>query len=266
MNSIDNMLEIFWQDYKAITPQAEKIHTLLQHKSQNVVNDHIAIRTYAHQNIGISRLSSFFLDNGYLEKGEYHFKKKKLYAKHFQYPQPGYPKIFISELQYHQLSSDCQNIIERVIEEIPTEIADEKLLVGGTFWKKIYKEYSTLLDSSEYAAWVYAMGIRANHFTVSVNDLPHFDDIYQLNGFLKENGFSLNSSGGEVKGTPKEKLEQSSTIADKMEVHFQDGNYSVPTCYYEFAKRYPEENGELYQGFIASSADKIFESTNNSHK
>jgi hypothetical protein len=36
----------------------------------------------------------------------------------------------------------------------------------------------------------------------------------------------------------------------------------VPACYYEFARRYPIANGELYQGFIAASADKIFESTN----
>lgn len=31
---------------------------------------------------------------------------------------------------------------------------------------------------------------------------------------------------------------------------------------YEFARRYPDEKGNIYSGFIAKSADKIFESTN----
>ncbi|MGL4837356.1 MAG: DUF1338 domain-containing protein, partial [Shewanella sp.] len=35
-----------------------------------------------------------------------------------------------------------------------------------------------------------------------------------------------------------------------------------PSCFYEFALRYPKANGELYTGFVAASADKIFESTN----
>ncbi len=36
----------------------------------------------------------------------------------------------------------------------------------------------------------------------------------------------------------------------------------IPSCFYEFAKRYPQADGELYTGFVAASADKIFESTN----
>ena len=44
-------------------------------------------------------------------------------------------------------------------------------------------------------------------------------------------------------------------------VKFDEGTLQIPSCYYEFALRYPMTNGELYMGFIASSADKIFEST-----
>ena len=36
----------------------------------------------------------------------------------------------------------------------------------------------------------------------------------------------------------------------------------VPSCYYEFAKRYSDSTGQIYQGFVTASADKIFESTN----
>ena len=83
-----------------------------------------------------------------------------------------------------------------------------------------------------------------------------------MNNLLKEKGFVLNSSGGEIKGTPEDLLRQSSTIADTVKVKFQEGSYEVPCCYYEFAQRYPDSGGHLYNGFVAKSADKIFESTN----
>ncbi|MEZ5198961.1 MAG: DUF1338 family protein [Bacteroidales bacterium] len=73
----------------------------------------------------------------------------------------------------------------------------------------------------------------------------------------------MNDSGGEVKGTPEEMLEQSSTMAGKLNVQFVKGSLDVPSCYYEFARRYPDKSGKLYGGFIAKSADKIFESTDN---
>jgi hypothetical protein len=46
-----------------------------------------------------------------------------------------------------------------------------------------------------------------------------------------------------------------------IEVDFTEGKKEIPGCYYEFARRYPDQSGKLYSGFIAKSADKIFEST-----
>ena len=51
-------------------------------------------------------------------------------------------------------------------------------------------------------------------------------------------------------------------MAGHLDVEFAEGTYRIPSCYYEFALRYKMEDGELYSGFIAKSADKIFESTN----
>ena len=65
-----------------------------------------------------------------------------------------------------------------------------------------------------------------------------------------------------IKGSPEVLLEQSSTMADKVVVNFTDGDVEIPSCFYEFARRYPMDNGQLYTGFVAASADKIFESTN----
>ena len=117
------------------------------------------------------------------------------------------------------------------------------------------------MKESDYAAWVSAFGYRPNHFTVFINELKKFSDIHVLNDFLKEQGFKLNSSGGEVKGSKEVCLEQSSTLANNIEVSFEDKKLTIPACYYEFARRYPLPDGKLYQGFVAASADKIFEST-----
>jgi hypothetical protein len=73
---------------------------------------------------------------------------------------------------------------------------------------------------------------------------------------------SIRSKGGEVKGDIIVKLEQSSTMANKATVRFPDGEAEIPSCFYEFAKRYPLDCGNLYSGSVAASADKIFESTN----
>jgi hypothetical protein len=119
----------------------------------------------------------------------------------------------------------------------------------------------SLKEESDYGAWMGAIGFRPNHFTVSVNELSSFEQLNDLNDFLKENGIKLNESGGEIKGSPEVFLEQSSTLADSVEVEFSDRKMTIPSCYFEFAKRYPMKDGKLYTGFVATSADKIFEST-----
>ena len=91
--------------------------------------------------------------------------------------------------------------------------------------------------------------------------MEQFSTIREVNEFLKDHQFELNQAGGEVKGTPESFLEQSSTMANSVEVDFIDTSLTIPSCFYEFALRHPMASGELFKGFIASSADKIFEST-----
>ncbi len=50
-------------------------------------------------------------------------------------------------------------------------------------------------------------------------------------------------------------------MADKVPVMFTGGEQIIPGGFYEFAKRYQMADGIYYQGFVAASADKIFEST-----
>ena len=131
----------------------------------------------------------------------------------------------------------------------------------GTPWKVNFETYQKLYKESEYAAWLSAFGYCANHFTVDINRLKNFNSVKQVNDYLKLEDYILNASGGEIKGSPDVLLEQSSTMASKVQWHFEDGIHEIPSCFYEFAYRYPTQTGKLYQGFVAASADKIFEST-----
>lgn len=260
----NEIFEKLWADYKTLNPEVDAIYKAFCNHGEEVVNDHIAFRTFNHSRIGIDKLSLIFIKAGYKEKGNYQFDEKKLRAKHFEHESdPFAPRVFISELIMEDFSIEFQKIINNLIDVIPEgfEYTDNLVFAKEIFQPTNYTTYETLRRESEYAAWVYAFGFRANHFTVSVNYLKKINTLQLVNQFLKQEGFTLNSSGGEIKGSPQELLEQSSTLAGIIDYQFTDGVQRIPGCYYEFALRYPDEQGNTYSGFIARSADKIFEST-----
>jgi hypothetical protein len=260
--TLDGLLTKMWKEYVAINPLAQKVYDLLSSKGEKVANDHIALRTFNHKRVTIDVIAKPFLDSGYVYIGDYHFKEKKLYAKHYEHKDSSQPKIYISELKLEEFSADFNKIINDLIGQIPTGLENTfDFSSNGRPWNVDSSTYEKLLKESDYGAWVAAFGYRPNHFTVYINDLKKYSDIKELNNFLKENGFKLNASGGEIKGTPEVYLEQSSTLANNIEVKFSDKSLSIPACYYEFAKRYKLPSGKIYQGFVATSADKIFEST-----
>jgi hypothetical protein len=261
-----------WQNYLRITPSAEKIHALLGrfegnqtsgNSTTDIVNDHIALRTFNIEKVNIHKLAAHFKAVGYVQGGEYDFAAKKLSALHFQHPDPDLPKVFISELRVEELSEQAAALIHKMVDAVDeTRVSADDFLYSGTHWQVSSSDYKRLLEESEYAAWMAAWGYRANHFTVSVNHLSEFDELVQVNQALKDNGFVLNTSGGEIKGGEDVCLAQSSTMADAAPVQFSDTVIDIPSCFYEFAQRYRLPDGNLYHGFVAASADKIFESTN----
>lgn len=269
-NKINKLFANLWQSYVAITPSADKIHDLLEEyetitsgQPATLVNDHIALRTFNIEKVNLDKLAKHFLDLGYTEQGQYDFAQKKLKAKHFEHPDTKQPKVFISELLVEEMPSEVQSIIEKMLTSVADNAAEQDdFLYSGPHWQVSSQEYATLVTHSEYAAWMSVWGYCANHFTVSLNHMQSIDELTDVNSKLKQAGFTLNTSGGEIKGGPEVLLAQSSTMADKIEFEFTDTKKVVPSCFYEFAQRYPMSNGALYQGFVAASADKIFESTN----
>lgn len=263
--TLEDIYNRLWIDYTQQNPDSQKVYDLFLAKGEIVLNDHIAFRTFDDERINIDVLSRVFIQRGYKEMGQYEFEEKHLFAKHFEHKtDKKAPRVFISQLKTKDFSDYLQNTIKNTVDKISEKtLNSDELIFSGNVWEiPSYNTYLRLRNESEYAAWVYVYGFRANHFTVNINALNKYNSIEKVNQLLKDNGFILNSSGGEIKGTKDELLQQSSIMANHISVEFIDGVYSIPGCYYEFAQRYMDENGELYSGFIAKSADKIFESTN----
>jgi hypothetical protein len=259
-----------WADYIAFNPKAKHVYDLILKHEQafdpsvlEIKNDHVAYRTYDLSPINMDALGAVFESHGYKKCDRYLFHDKKLIAFHWEHPDSQLPKVFISELETTKLSPLVQDIAKRAAASVSqASVKKDDFLWSRRPWKASYKTYQELLKESEYAAWMYAFGFRSNHFTISVNALKSFKDLQSLNSFVKESGYPLNTSGGEIKGVPTDLLEQSSTLAEKAQVAFEEGTFEIPACYYEFARRWPASNGQLYGGFLAANADKIFESTN----
>ncbi len=261
---VDRFFDRLWDDYAAMTPQAVRIQAAFEQRGESVLNDHVAFRTLAVEPVQLERLEPHLTALGFRRLEQYTFPARKLRAFGYTPPRPDLPRVFLSELLVDQLSRPAQSILIRCADQVSSAQVDSvDVLWSGRLWDPIaWDEYQLLLDESEYAAWVATIGIRPNHFTISVTDLQQTPSIEEVLEVVEDLGYVVNESGGRVKGSPAVLLEQGSTMADQLSVAFADGvERSVPTCYYEFARRYPDADGQLFQGFVAASADRIFEST-----
>ncbi|MGL4270517.1 MAG: DUF1338 domain-containing protein [Plesiomonas sp.] len=260
-DELNSLLRLWWQDYVALTPVVTRVNSLLGDHA-DLINDHLALRTFDLPTTGLPRLLPLLEALGYRVGGQYQFPERKLDAVHLEHLDPRQPKIFISQLHVAQLSAPAQQLIAALVAQLPATLLDSpEGLAAGRRWQLTLADYQLLLAESEYAAWLAAFGFRANHFTLSVNSLQEFHTLQQLNVVLTQHQIALNQQGGEIKGSPAQKLEQSATLAELVEIPFSDQSYVIPGCFYEFALRYPQEDGSLFQGFIEGSANAIFSST-----
>ena len=264
------IFERFWQPYSTENPDAQRIYDLFTSHGESVVHDHIALRTFDDPRMNIDVIARVFTDNGYEARGNYEFKAKRLRGRHYEHKtDPDAPKVFISELMTDQFSDYLKDTIRGYLNRLDDKsYADKDLVYGGSLWGRIpFETYNRLREESEYAAWLLVYGYRANHFAIKVNELRKFPTLQSVNEFVKRNGYLLNTTAGEIYGTPDELLEQSATMAEIHPFEFSDGVHSIPRCFYEFTLRYNDAAGMQYSGFIAANADKIFQSTDYySHK
>ncbi len=257
--------EYLWQDYIQMAPQAAQLQRLFTERGEQVLNDHVAFRTFNLEPIQLTALEPHILAMGYRRFAPYEFPEKKLRAWGYVPPDDTLPRLFLSELDCSAFSENLQTILHQLCAQVdPKCVQKIDVFLAGRLWAPIsWADYQILLNESEYAAWVAALGLRPNHFTLSVNHLKQTPTLESVLEVIEGVGIALNTSGGRIKGESAVLLEQAYTLADRMAVEFAGGEVrEIPTCYYEFASRYPAADGKLYQGFVAASADRIFESTN----
>lgn len=262
--TLETFFAQLWDDYIAMTPQAQRIHDAFIADGETIINDHVAFRTFDRGPITLSDLEPHLLALGYTRYEPYDFAAKKLRAYGYLPPADDQPRVFLSELKCDELSDAAQRIIDALVAQIdPARVATPDVMWAGRLWDApSFEDYQALMAESEYAAWLAIIGLRANHFTISVNQFRTYDSVEKVLAKVESLGLGINESGGRIKGSPEVLLEQGSTLADRVEFTFAGGQVEkIPSCYYEFAKRYHGNDGTLYQGFVAASADKIFEST-----
>lgn len=290
---IDTVMDGLMRRYRQRVPDVSRVtrHMIedgLIQSEFDIENDHIAFRTMGVPQLGIQSLEKIFLACGYTRRDAYQFEGKKLDAFWYAPPEPTYPRIFISELRVADLSSECGAIIRSYTDEVKEDPVEAIDLTDGqaidaflhqSLWRlPTLADYERLSAESEYAAWVIYNRYYLNHYTVSVHNLPEpYCDLSRFNEFLERHAIKLNDSGGKIKVSDDGLLRQSSTVAEMIDAEFDDGKGGLATrrisgSYVEFAQRLilPEfshlktseiRREHLRDGFEASNADKIFEST-----
>ncbi|MCW4630877.1 DUF1338 family protein [Marinomonas rhodophyticola] len=96
-----------WDHYTAVTPQAQRIQALFKSHGENVLNDHVAFRTFNNSPISLEKLEPQLEAIGYKAYGAFRFENKHLKARCYQHQTDvDSPKIFLSELLSRRAASE----------------------------------------------------------------------------------------------------------------------------------------------------------------
>ena len=255
--------QLCWKQYTKVTPQPQNIQSPLQASGDIATNDHVAFRTFNIDGYDLQAITPLFESLGYQVFNSYEFPDKHLCALAFVVPDdPTAPKVFFSELLCEAFDAEIQSILQDLTSPLDDSLSLHDLLGSYPFKTPTLQQYSMLADASEYAGWLSTMGYQANHFTVNINALNTLHSIDDVIHFSEDHHFPLNAVGGSKKGMPEDLLVQASTLADSVTFTFADGQQqAVPSCFYEFAHRFADRSGKLFQGFVPNNANAIFEST-----
>lgn len=261
---LDHILRLLHEEYASIAPSYGLMEEYLLNRGEELVVDHMGIRTFALNPVSMDCLETVFTSRGYRLTGEYTFPEKHLRARSFSPPSTDFPRIFLSEITEEAFTSSSWDILKRCVDTLDSEITGETLLGAQRNWPPIEgEEYSVLHKESQYAAWVASLGIRVNHVALSVNELGTLDGLEDVNEAIHQLGMSLEVTGKSARALRKSLLAQSSTQADSISHAFAGGDIlQISGGYVEFAHRFRDpETGGLFDGFVTPQANAIFEST-----
>lgn len=289
--SLDRILT----SYLARTPSAVQVIDRVYKQGygeDQLFHDHFAFRTFGVPGLGLESLGSALEAYGYTQQDYYTFPRTHLLAAWYAPPKELYevlPRMFVSQLQIEKLSPKAQAIICSYTDELTDSITSggnsksavmlnawTSAITGTLPWRTPERDdYLTLLEETEYGAWVLVNGYQLNHTALSVHNIKgRVGDIYAFANELVMKGFDLNLEGGIMKVSPDSGLLQCSTVADVVDFSFAGGQvHPVVGAYMEFVERKPlpehqhlAQQGQLREihrrdGFEADSAKNIFAST-----
>ncbi len=71
MTELESLFDSLWHDYAyRLCPSALKVHEILARDGRPIVNDHIALRTFASPQVGLDKLAKHFIALGYRQGKE----------------------------------------------------------------------------------------------------------------------------------------------------------------------------------------------------
>lgn len=258
---MNGFIRELWDNYVTITPSASKIKAFLRLNNDTLATDCIAFQSIDVDSCGVKRISRPFLDMGYVIQRNYCFKERKLQAVHLENPfSKNAPKIFISALLLDHCSAFTKRTLLNAFECY--HFSEENILNLGRQWDISYAIYKKLARESDYAAWLYAHGLRASHFTLNIDQLKNYT-MTELCNKLQNLGVPLYDLGEIIKGSKDKGLRLVRTITDRISVRFEDIHQKVfiPSCYLEFSEKYVIGD-KYFGGFLTDVISKRFESTN----
>lgn len=288
-----------WSIYRQRVDYARVYEAMIKDAGGTVANDHIAFRSLrlvvdsaeGKINLGIPYLESLVSWLGYEVAGEYHFRDRHLYARHYRHPEQDrydLPKLFISELIVEQLPSSIAKLIQNTVRSgaffsLPAwqkssfSLQQDEPAVAKSLVPVFIRPWTppkqsiveTVNEVSQYGAWVLLHGYSVNHFTGYINrqNTPAYPDIESTAQALARQGVPMKESfeGGQASG-----LQQTATqaVMELLPVLDDRGNLKEMLwsyAYYELAERYfiPDSSGNqvLFEGFIAPQAKHLFDMT-----
>lgn len=284
-----------WERYRQRVEYVAAYERVVRETGGAFVNDHIAFRTFACQRpqTGVAGVSRIWEALGYVPAGCYHFPDKHLAAIHFQHANPGFPKLFVSELRVWELGREPREIIARYLadhhEPFPleslvelAEADDSDAEPGGDLLAQAVSQFHelpwplpekddvlALAEESQYAAWTLVHGYNVNHFTSLINSqgVPELGDIEKTVAALRNAGVPMKEG---VEGAPGSKLRQTATAAATIDVAVRDrgAETTMPWtyAYFELAERGEVTDPDTgrpvrFEGFLGPQATNLFEMT-----
>jgi hypothetical protein len=285
--------EKLWQDYSRRVAYARTYQKMIEEAGGAIANDHIAFRSLRLNvgdiNLGIPYVASIAEVLGYEAAGEYEFRDRHIYARHYRHrDRVDLPKLFISELIVEAFPDSIVEKIEATVSsdrffDLKTlkmkansdeAIASTLQTVFTRPWQPPKRSIVEAINQvSQYGAWVLLHGYSVNHFTGYINrqNSDRYRDIETTASGLADRGIPMKDA---IEGSRGSGLRQTATQAvTEMVAVWDDAKGELTEipwtyAYYEIAERNFVEvaSGQsvLFEGFLDAQAQNLFEMTRKS--